>query len=150
MNSPEFYKPSPTDYPEIITVWEASVRATHHFLTESDIQTYKALILNEYLDQVDLYCIKSEDRILGFIGLNEDNIQMLFIHPDARGKGLGKAFIKFAINEKQIRNVDVNEQNEQAVGFYQHLGFSIIERFSEDAAGKPYPILSMSIYKIDF
>lgn len=35
------------DYDELIQLWEASVRSTHHFLTEDDIQYYKPLIRNE-------------------------------------------------------------------------------------------------------
>ncbi|MDR6804581.1 hypothetical protein J2Y45_003110 [Dyadobacter sp. BE34] len=37
------------NYPDILNVWEASVLATHHFLSEQDIAFYKPLILNEYL-----------------------------------------------------------------------------------------------------
>ncbi|WP_208643512.1 GNAT family N-acetyltransferase [Pedobacter miscanthi] len=133
------------DYQQLITVWESSVRATHHFLSESDIITYRALILNEYFDQVQLYCIKENQEILGFIGLNNESIQMLFIHADARGKGLGKMLIDFAKKEYGVNTVDVNEQNIQAVGFYEKLGFITVERSEIDAAGKPYPILSMEL-----
>lgn len=133
------------DYQQLITVWESSVRATHHFLSESDIVTYRTLILNQYFDQVQLYCIKQEHEILGFIGINGESVQMLFIHPDARGKGLGKALIDFAKKEHGVNTVDVNEQNDQAVGFYQKLGFETVERSEFDDAGKPYPILSMEL-----
>lgn len=138
-------KASAQDYLLLIQVWEASVRATHHFIKEDDILSYKELILNEYFDQVDLYYIQENNTITGFLGLAGDTIQMLFIHPDRRGKGIGKRFIDFAIAEKGTDKVDVNEQNEQAVGFYKHLGFSVSERFAEDAAGKPYPILAMEL-----
>lgn len=43
------------DYSEIVEVWEASVRATHVFLGEDDIQHLKPLILNEYLKAVELF-----------------------------------------------------------------------------------------------
>jgi len=134
---------SSRNYPELITVWEASVRATHHFLNEADIQHYKPLILDQYFDQVILYGLKDLDNIAGFIGINGKLIQMLFIHPDYRGKGMGKSLIDYAIGMHQVDSVDVNEENLQAVGFYQHLGFVVEERYEEDAAGKPYPILSM-------
>lgn len=70
---------------------------------------------------------------------------MLFIRPDARGKGLGKRLIDFAKKEHDAYMVDVNEQNEQAVGFYQKLGFVTIERSEIDGAGKPFPILTMAL-----
>ncbi|WP_025144413.1 GNAT family N-acetyltransferase [Pedobacter jeongneungensis] len=132
-------------YEQLIAVWESSVRATHHFLSESDIMTYRSLILTEYFDQVQLYCIKVEQEITGFIGINGESIQMLFIHADARGEGLGKTLIDFAKKEHGANTVDVNEQNDQAVGFYEKLGFVTIERSELDAAGKPFPILSMEL-----
>lgn len=133
------------DFPEILTVWEASVRATHDFLAEADIQHLKPLILNEYLKAVELYCIRQDGTILGFLGLSSDKIEMLFLRPDARGKGVGRKLVAFATSEKGIRKVDVNEQNTQAVGFYRHLGFEIVSRSPLDPQGKPFPILAMKI-----
>lgn len=135
-----------TDYQELVTVWEASVRATHHFLTEADIQYFKPLILNTYFDAVALRCIRDEDnRIQGFLGVADQNLEMLFIHPDTRGKGIGKALLSYAIAHLQVNKVDVNEQNEQATGFYQHCGFKVMSRSELDAMGKPYPILHMTL-----
>lgn len=132
-------------YPELIEVWEASVRATHDFLSEADIQHYKPLILEQYFDQLELFCIKENHKIQGFIGVDQTLLQMLFIAPQARGLGLGKALINYAIKTRGVNNVDVNEQNQQALGFYMRMGFEITERFDQDAAGKPYPILSMRL-----
>ncbi|WP_231426731.1 GNAT family N-acetyltransferase [Pedobacter sp. Leaf250] len=145
MQEPNIISATKNDYMVLIRLWEASVRATHHFLDDSDIIRYKQLILHKYFDQVDLYCFKKNDVLLGFLGLSGDNIQMLFIEPSARRQGIGKELMKFAIEQKQATKVDVNEQNEQALGFYKHLGFVIMERYENDDVGKPYPILSMEL-----
>ena len=136
------------EYPAVVELWEASVRATHHFLKEEDILYFKPLILNTYLDAVELSCIRNEEsEILGFQGVAEDNLEMLFIHPDQRGNGIGKRLLEHAIQNLGIRKVDVNEQNEQALGFYQHFGFEVISRSELDSSGKPYPILHMKLKK---
>jgi len=145
MNDFKIDQADQSDYQEMIAVWEASVRATHHFLTEEDIVTYRKLILNEYFDLVKLYCVRSEDQIIGFMGIDGKFLQMLFVHPDFRGKEVGKQLLHFAITEKQVDKVDVNEQNLQAIGFYEKLGFKTFSRTESDAAGKPYPILSMEL-----
>ena len=145
MENTTIYQAGPSDYLEIITVWEASVRATHDFLTEVDIQAYKSLILNSYLDLVRLFCTKEYGRITGFLGLSDDTIQMLFIAPNMRGKGVGKQLLNYAILKKGIRKVDVNEQNPQAIGFYQHMGFSIVGRSEVDGQGRPFPLLHMKL-----
>lgn len=137
--------PTVTDYVELVSVWEASVRATHDFLKEEDILFYKPLILNEYLKAVDLFCIRDNDTITGFMGLSESSIEMLFIHPVFRGSGIGKSLLQFAINELKTNKVDVNEQNDQALGFYLKMGFKVVNRSELDGMGKPYPILYMEL-----
>jgi putative acetyltransferase len=135
-----------SEYPEVVEVWEASVRATHDFLTEEDIAYFRPLILLVYLKAVDLRCVKNEHRhIIGFLSVAEDKIEMLFIHPNAMGKGIGKAFVDYAIQQMQVTKVDVNEHNQQAVGFYEHVGFKTISRSELDSLGKPYPILHMEL-----
>lgn len=134
------------DYFRLIEVWEASVRATHHFLSEDDIIFYRELILEKYFDLVDLVCVRHQSgAITGFLGTIDHKIEMLFIHPDYRGKGIGKRLIRFAIDMAGIQAVDVNEQNEQAVGFYLALGFRLNKRSALDGMGKPYPVLHLLI-----
>jgi putative acetyltransferase len=133
------------DYPEIVTIWETSVLATHHFLTEADIQFYKPLV-NDYLKAIELVCIRDESRKpVGFLGVAENKIEMLFIHPDWRGKGVGKQLLFHAIGQLNAIKVDVNEDNEQAVNFYKHLGFTVTSRSPLDPSGKPFPILHMEL-----
>lgn len=134
------------DFPEIVEVWEASVRATHHFLSEEDILYFKPLILHEYLDAVELWvALDQQKKIVGFLGVVDASIEMLFIHPDHRGMGAGKLLLHHAIHTLQTRYVDVNEQNVQAVGFYEKMGFVTHSRSERDSLGKPYPILHMEL-----
>ena len=138
-----------TDHLKLIEIWEASVRATHDFLSEEYLQEIKPLILEQYFDAVDLRCAKASDgEILGFCGVHDGNIEMLFISPDARGKGIGSLLASHAIQVQGATKVDVNEQNDQALGFYQHIGFSVIGRSPLDGQGKPYPLLHMELQKI--
>lgn len=132
------------DYAEIADVWEASVRATHDFLTEKDIEDLRPLVLNRYLDAVNLDCVKNTaGEIVGFIGILDDRIEMLFIDPKYRGKSVGKFLTRYALEEVGATKVDVNEQNPQAIGFYEHLGFEIIGRSPLDGQGRPFPLLHL-------
>ena len=128
------------DFEELTELWEGSVRATHHFIPEQYILKLKPLVWSVYLRSMPVYTVRGPERIEGFMGINGDMLEMLFVHPQAMGKGVGKKLLKYAINSCRVRYVDVNEQNEQAYGFYRHLGFKVIGRDATDASGEPYPI----------
>ncbi|SHF55398.1 putative acetyltransferase [Arenibacter palladensis] len=137
---------SQAEYPIVVEVWEASVRATHQFLREEDIAYFKPLILNEYLKAVQLRCVRNEVKeIIGFMGVEGGHLEMLFVHPAYRGMGIGKSLLTYSIQELNVNKVDVNEQNEQAVEFYKYFGFKIVRRSELDATGNPYPILHMEL-----
>ncbi len=134
------------DFPRILAVWEASVRATHHFITQEDIQYFKVLIRDSYLAMVDLYCaLGGCGALKGFIGVAEGNIEMLFVAPAYFGRGVGSSLLKHAVSVLGADRVDVNEQNERAIGFYEHHGFQVVGRSEVDGTGRPYPLLHMTL-----
>lgn len=137
-------QPTTVDYPEMSELWEASVRATHHFLNEEDIERIKPLLPGIF-DNIKVYIIREENVIAGMLGLIDDEIAMLFLHPNYFGKGIGKQLINYAINIHGACKVEVNEQNPQAVGFYQHMGFKVTGRRETDDYGQAFPILEMEL-----
>lgn len=136
-----------TDHPILLAIWESSVKNTHHFLKEDDISFFKMTIQEKKLfDLVSLTIVKDiNDAIVGFMGVSENMLEMIFLDPNAIGKGIGKMLLKHAIENLKITRVDVNEQNEEAVKFYKHFGFKVISRSEFDGTGKPYPILHMQL-----
>lgn len=129
---------------QLTEVWEASVRATHRFLTEPEIQSIKGEV-PEALRSVP-HLVVAEDaagRPAAFLGTAGAMLEMLFLAPEARGRGLGGRMLRYAVQEYGVSEVSVNEQNPQAVGFYEHLGFRTYRRTDRDEQGRPYPILYM-------
>lgn len=137
---------TPVDYPRALEVWESSVRATHDFLTEADIQSLKPQVHDHCLTRISLLCVRDEtETVIGFVGVDAPKIEALFVDPAWQGKGGGRTLLEYAINELDAELVDVNEQNEQALGFYQHLGFEIAHRSDRDGFGKPFPLLHLKL-----
>ncbi|HQW83014.1 MAG TPA: GNAT family N-acetyltransferase [Ferruginibacter sp.] len=135
------------EYPAMLQLWEASVRATHHFLTNDNILELKNIIITQNVfDLVDVFVARNEqNKIIGIMGLHEDQLAMLFVAPDFIGKGVGKMLIQYALAEHNIKKVEVNEQNPAAISFYEKFGFKEVSRTEMDAYGNPYPIIKMEI-----
>lgn len=146
-NSP-ISKARPKHYQQLISVWECAVRATHHFLSEKDISQYRLLIHDYYFDRLKLFCYRKENRITGFIGVSQRDIQLLFVMPDQMGLGIGAALVEFAVNKLKAQTVDVNVQNTTAIGFYKKLGFEPTGISQKDSAGKPFPVMSMKLRSV--
>lgn len=133
------------DYPGIMEIWESAVKATHDFLAEEDFNYFKEAIPRDYLPHLEVYLITEDHESKGFASVAEGNLEMLFIHNDTRGKGYGKKLYQFMKEKTGLTKVDVNEQNSQAIGFYEKMGFKKVGRSEKDGSGKDYPLIHMSL-----
>lgn len=132
------------DFPRLRDIWVSSVSNTHHFLAKEDFEYYKENLPNYFL-HVALFGYEIGNQLVGFVGVAEQNLEMLFIHNDFRRKGVGKTLLDFSIQELNVKSVDVNEQNQQAIDFYLSQGFKVTSRSEKDNEGKAYPILHLSL-----
>lgn len=137
-------KCQPNDIAPLTDIWLNAVRATHHFLNEEDIQFYLPQVKETYIPSLEVWVIENESRVLGFIGLDNNKVEMLFIDTNQHQKGVGKKLLLFAQEQKGLLTVDVNEQNPGAHAFYLKCGFKNIGRSELDPSGKPFPIIHMA------
>lgn len=113
----------------LVEVWEKSVRATHLFLSDSEIENIKDYVPQALRGIESLVIAEDGNHIpVAFMGIEEGSLEMLFITPKERGKGLGKQLIQYGIEKYSVKSLAVNEQNPQAKGFYEHMGFQVYKR----------------------
>lgn len=136
----------PEDYARVVEVWEAAVRATHEFVTEADIAVIRPLVRAGLPDVPHLLGVRDgAGQVAGFIGVERGKVEMLFVHPAWRGQGIGRRLLTYAVTTLGATELDVNEQNPQAIGFYRRMGFEVVGRSAVDSLGKPYPLLHMRV-----
>ena len=136
----------PGDHDTLVEIWLRSVRATHAFLTEDDIQSLLPLVRGELgpASELELWALHGEDGVvIGFLGLSGADVAALFLDPDHLRRGGGRMLLAHARRLKGPLTVDVNEQNPEAVRFYEACGFEVFDRSQVDDAGRPFPILHM-------
>lgn len=131
---------------ELLKIWKKSVQATHLFLSSDEINKIKEYV-PEALKNVKhlLIAEKTFKDPIAFMGIENKRLEMLFLLPSKRGKGIGKEMIEYGVKNYEIWEVTVNEQNPQAVDFYEHLGFKTYKRTDFDEEGNPYPLLYMKL-----
>lgn len=134
------------DMEQVLDTWESSVRATHNFLSEDDIISIKPQVVEGVKYVSNLLCVRDKkDVIQAFMGIHDFKIEMLFVSNESRGNGIGKKLVEYAIEVLNVNYVDVNEQNPQAIGFYEHMGFKVFKKCELDEQGNPFPILHMKL-----
>ena len=127
---------------QLLEVWEKSVRATHLFLSDREIKNIKEYVPQALNGIAHLMIDAGEaGRAVAFMGIEDGTLEMLFISPEERGKGLGKRLIEYGIESYSVERLAVNEQNPQAKKFYEHMGFHVIKWTGLDEQGNPYPLL---------
>ena len=128
---------------KLLQVWVLSVRASHHFLTEEDIVGLTPQAEGALRHIETLWIVTDDLEPVGFMGAQDRKIEMLFLHPDYFHQGLGKTLVNRAFDELNVEFVDVNEQNPEALKFYEHMGFKVFKRNEYDSKGNPFPILEL-------
>ena len=107
---------------QLIVVWEKSVKATHLFLSENEVEEIKRYIPQALNGIAHLIIAEDKDsRPAAFMGIEEQKLEMLFIAPEERGKGLGRKLIRYGIENYSVNELAVNEQNPLAKGFLMHI-----------------------------
>ncbi|HEY9133564.1 MAG TPA: acetyltransferase [Dyella sp.] len=131
------------DGARVLDIWRNAVDATHDFLSAQD-RTEIEREVAAFLPSAPLFlAVDDEDRAVGFMLLHEGHMEALFVDADCRGAGVGRALVVHALQLHPGLSVDVNEQNDQAVGFYRRMGFERVGRSVLDGQGRPYPLIHL-------
>ena len=131
---------------QLLEIWESSVKATHLFLSVEEIEQIKDYVPQAIKNVSHLVIVENESNIpIAFMGIEGVKLEMLFIQNDERGKGIGKKLLNYGIEKYNVSELTVNEQNPNAKGFYEHMGFKTYKRTELDEQGNHYPILYMRL-----
>ncbi|EXB48612.1 acetyltransferase [Acinetobacter sp. 1000160] len=135
----------PDEGAKVVAIWKSSVDATHQFLKPEDRLEIEKEVIGFFSETPVWVAVNPDDQPLGFMFLHEGHMEALFIDATARGQGVGKFLVSHALTLYPNLTIDVNEQNQQAIGFYQHLGFQVTGRSELDSQGRAYPLLHLAI-----
>ena len=145
------------DHSALADLWRRSVGATHHFLPSGEVERLFHDVRNAYLPDLEFLLVAEHapcgqaasaqyvagSTLAGFIGCNGAQVEMLFVEPRCFRHGVGRALLEHVRALHPRLTLDVNEQNPQALAFYERQGFKVVGRSALDGQGNPYPLLHM-------
>lgn len=113
--------------------WEGNFAAVREMLPQAEVYVYEekrgGLGLSEQSDP-------GRDEILGFIGLNGDYIEGIFVCGEAQSRGIGKVLLDHVKERKKKLSLNVYKKNRRAVNFYQRECFHIVEEGTDENTGE--------------
>lgn len=126
----------------LLQIRERSVRATHLFLSDAEVNRIKEYVPRAF-EGVEHLIVAEAEKPVAFMGTQNGRMEMLFVAPEERGRGIGRQLLQYGVENYGVFEVTVNEQNPQAVGFYERMGFETYKRTDTDEEGALYPLLYM-------
>ncbi len=90
-------KRTPVLINQLLEVWEDSVRETHLFLSDSEIQSIKKYVPQALRDIEKLIAAEENHIPIAFMGIQGRKLEMLFIRSDKRGRGLGRKLLQYGM-----------------------------------------------------
>ena len=132
---------SSADVPRALAIWRAAVDATHGFLTPQDRADIDGMVQG-FLAAAPLWLVDRPDGVAaGFLIMDGDLIDALFVDPAVHGRGIGTALVGHALSLAPNALVDASEQASNAAPFYEARGFVRTGRSETDPQGRPYPVI---------
>ena len=123
------------DISKVIEIWFDSNVEVHNFIS-NDFWVKNLQFVESALSQSEVYISLHKNSISGFIGLNDDFIEGLFVDSKYRSKGIGKQLLDYVKLNHHILKLNVYVKNMRAIAFYKRNGFIISRKFIDELTGE--------------
>ena len=126
------------DINRVADIWLKTNLKAHYFIPEQ-YWTNNYAVVKEMLPQAEVYVYEDDKIIQGFVGINAEYIEGIFVSDEMQSHGIGKILLDY-IKDKKVRlQLNVYQKNVRAISFYQREGFTIQgERMDEFTGEKEY------------
>ena len=124
------------DIDSVADIWLDTNRKAHAFILASYWERNFTAV-KEMLPQAEVYVYENDKGIQGFLGLNGEYIEGIFVSEQAQSHGIGKCLLDYAKNRKPALRLNVYQKNTRAIHFYQREGFQIQREGLDAATGEP-------------
>ena len=126
------------DINRVADIWLKTNLKAHYFIPEQ-YWTNNYEVVKEILPQADVYVYEDDKMIQGFVGINDEYIEGIFVSDEMQSHGIGKILLDYMKDKKVRLQLNVYQKNVRAMSFYQREGFTIQrEQLDEFTGEKEY------------
>mgnify|MGYP002524410062 CR=1 FL=1 len=119
----------------VAEIWlDSNLKA--HFFIPAQYWRDNFDLVKELLTQSEVYVYEDDQKIQGFIGLNDEYIEGIFVSDEMQSQGIGKLLLDFVKDRKAKLCLNVYQKNKRAIHFYQREGFVIQCEGLDEATGE--------------
>lgn len=115
------------DIKKIMDIWIASNLDAHNFISK-DYFYNNFDIVKDAIENATVYVYEQESKVIGFVGINQEFIEGIFVDRNYRSKGIGKKLIDYCKKNYNTLSLNVYCKNKKAIEFYKREGFEICEK----------------------
>lgn len=131
------------DFDALTDVWERAARSSHAFMADDDFAFLRPRVRDLLLPSMDVWtAVDDAGTPIGFVGARDGHVELLYVDPDAHGRGIGTALLA-QVGDHGPTSVEVYAGNTQGLGFYRARGFTETRAHARDAFGRPFPVLHL-------
>lgn len=112
------------DINRVADIWLKTNLKAHYFIPEQ-YWTNNYEVVKEMLPQAEVYVYEDDKIIQGFIGINDEYIEGIFVSDEMQSRGIGKILLDYIKDKKDRLQLKVYQKNVRAMSFYQREGFTI-------------------------
>lgn len=112
------------DINAIMRIWKNENIRTHNFISKEYWENnYK--YVKDILPDADIYVYILDEQIVGFVGLNNNYVEGIFVDVNNQHKGIGTALLDKIKEYKESLTLSVYKKNVNAIKFYEKNNFII-------------------------
>ena len=113
------------DINAVMEIWKNENIRTHNFIAKEywkDNYEY----VKDILPKADIYVYILDEKIVGFVGVNNNYIEGIFIDINNQHSGIGTSLLDKIKEKKDNLILNVYKKNKNAIKFYEKNNFIII------------------------
>lgn len=132
------------DINKVADIWLKTNLKAHYFIPEQ-YWTNNYEVVKEMLPQAEVYVYEDDKIIQGFVGINDEYIEGIFVSDEMQSRGIGKMLLDYIKDKKDRLQLKVYQKNVRAMSFYQREGFTIQSESMDEFTGEKEYVMNWEL-----